>query len=156
MPAKRRTTQKTDKNGPEEPDRVQMLAVYHVDLMAEVEGLLRSLTRTQAQIERLRSGDANESHGREAINLLSGNLKTFASKLDTLQTTMPQILRTAEQLVGDSELTKDHRSPTNLATYTPVAKLSGGGYFALRIGVFFEDSPSRSSAAFLALSRMCE
>src|SRR5688572_30128085 len=86
MPARRRTTQKNDNNGPQEPDRVQMLAVYHVDLMAEVEGLLRSLTRTQAQIERLRSGDANESQRREAIKLLSGNLKTFDSKLDTLRT----------------------------------------------------------------------
>ena len=103
MPAKRRTTQKRDNNGPEEPDRVQMLAVYHVDLMAEVEGLLRSLTRTQAQIERLRSGEANESQRREAITLLFGNLKTFATKLDTLRDTMPEILRTAEQLVGDPE-----------------------------------------------------
>ena len=107
MPAKRRTTQKNDNNGPQEPDRVQMFAVYHVDLMAEVEGLLRTLTRTQAQIERLRSGDANESQRRETIKLLSGNLKTFASKLDTLRTTMPEILRTAEQLVGDSELDED-------------------------------------------------
>jgi hypothetical protein len=103
MPAKRRTTQKRDNNGPEEPDRVQMLAVYHVDLMAEVEGLLRSLTRTQAQIERLRSGEANESQRGEAITLLSGNLKTFATKLETLRDTMPEILRTAEQLAADSE-----------------------------------------------------
>ncbi len=103
MPAKRRTTQKKDNNGPEEPDRVQMLAVYHVDLMAEVEGLLRSLTRTQAQIERLRSGEANESQRGEAITLLSGNLKTFATKLETLRDTMPEILRTAEQLAADSE-----------------------------------------------------
>jgi uncharacterized membrane protein YdfJ with MMPL/SSD domain len=107
MPTNRRTTQKNDNHGPQEPDRVQMFAVYHVDLMAEVEGLLRTLTRTQAQIERLRSGDANESQRREAIKLLSGNLKTFASKLDTLRTTMPEILRTAEQLVGDSELDED-------------------------------------------------
>jgi hypothetical protein len=103
MPTNRRTTQKNDNHGPQEPDRVQMFAVYHVDLMAEVEGLLRTLTRTQAQIERLRSGDANESQRRETIKLLSGNLK----KLDTLRTTMPEILRTAEQLVGDSELDED-------------------------------------------------
>ena len=107
MAAKRRTTAKEESAGPQQPDLVQMLAVYHVDLMAELEGLLRSLTRTQAQIERLRSGDPNESQRREAIKLLSGNLKTFASKLDTLRDTMPEILRTAEQLVGDSEANEE-------------------------------------------------
>jgi hypothetical protein len=112
MSAKRRTPQQKDEDtAHQEPDRVQMLAVYHVDLMAEVEGLLRSLTRTQAQIERLRSGDPNESQRREAVKLLSGNLKTFASKLDTLRDTMPEILKTAQQLVGDSE-TDEEPPPT--------------------------------------------
>lgn len=110
MPAKRRTKQKNDDNGPQEPDRVQMLAVYHLDLMAEVEGLLRSLTRTQAQMERLRSGDANDSQRREAIKLLSGNLKTFASKLDTLRDTMPEMLKTADELDRDDEPGKESPS----------------------------------------------
>lgn len=97
MSAKRRTTHKED-TGKNDDDLVQMLAVYHVDLMAEVEGLLRSLTRTQAQIERLRSGDPNNSQRREAVKLLTGNLKTFVAKLDTLRETMPEILKTAERL----------------------------------------------------------
>lgn len=53
MPAKRWNRRKEDSQG-ETPDLVQMLAVYHVDLMAEIEGLLRTLTRTQGQLERLR------------------------------------------------------------------------------------------------------
>jgi hypothetical protein len=88
MPAARRTTRKNDNSEPREPNHVQML---------EVEGLLRSLTPTQARIERLRSW-RRERQPREAIRLLSGNLKTFASKLETLQNTIPEILRTAEEL----------------------------------------------------------
>jgi hypothetical protein len=107
MPTNRRTTQKNDNHGPQEPDRVQMFAVYHVDLMAEVEGLLRTLTRTQAQIERLRSGDANVLRLPDKSLMVSRRWLSFASKLDTLRTTMPEILRTAEQLVGDSELDED-------------------------------------------------
>jgi hypothetical protein len=88
-----------------------MLAVYHVDLMAEVEGLLRSLTRTQAQMERLRSGDVNESQRREAIRLLSGNLKTFCAKLETLRDTMPEILKTAQQLVAEAAADEEPLAP---------------------------------------------
>jgi hypothetical protein len=54
MSAKHRGAKGNDKTP--KPDPVQEIAVYHIDLMAEVEGLLRSLTRTQQQVERLRSG----------------------------------------------------------------------------------------------------
>lgn len=102
MPAKRRRRQSKDNSASETPDFVQMLAVYNVDLMAELEGLLRTLTRTQEQIERLRSGGSgpqpNESQRREALKLLSGNLKAFAAKVETLRATLPEILKTADQL----------------------------------------------------------
>jgi hypothetical protein len=101
MAAKPRNRRKDD-SGNESPDLVQMLAVYHVDLMAELEGLLRTLTKTQGQLERLRSGGGggglNHSQRREAVALLTGNLKTFAAKVDTLRDTLPEILKTAEGL----------------------------------------------------------
>ena len=99
MHAKRRSNENGES---ESPDLIQVLAVYHGDLMAEVEGLLRSLTRTQAQIERLRTGGdlgtLTESQRREAVKLLWGNLKTFAAKVETLRETLPEILSTAENL----------------------------------------------------------
>ncbi|HVL67216.1 MAG TPA: hypothetical protein VM364_08125 [Vicinamibacterales bacterium] len=84
-----------------------MMAVYHVDLLAELEGLLRSLTRTQAQLERLRSGGPtgalSDAQRREAVKLLSGNLKTFAAKIETVRETLPEILKAAEALEAEIE-----------------------------------------------------
>jgi hypothetical protein len=100
MSAKHRGEKGRDK--PHSPALVQVLAVYHVDLMAEVEGLLRSLTRTQQQVERLRSGGEGgaltHAQRREAVKLLSGNLRTFAAKIETLRDTLPEIQKAAEAL----------------------------------------------------------
>lgn len=117
MPAKRRTSsQRTGESTPQ-PDVTQVLAVYHVDLMAEVEGLLRTLTRTQQQIERLRSGGVEgvltPSQRREAIKLLLGNLKALAVKVDTLRDTIPEVIKTAGQLedAEEADESESDRSP---------------------------------------------
>jgi hypothetical protein len=100
MSAKHRGAKGNDKTP--KPDPIQEIAVYHIDLMAEVEGLLRSLTRTQQQVERLRSGGEagalTQSQRREAVKLLSGNLKTFAAKLETLRDTLPEIQKAVDAL----------------------------------------------------------
>ncbi len=101
MTTKRRTNQKSgDRRHP--PDLVQIIAVYHVDLMAEIEGVLRTLTRMQQHVERLRSGGESgiltQDQRGETIKLLSGNLKAFAAKLDTLPDTLPEIQKTVDAL----------------------------------------------------------
>ena len=79
----------------------QLVGVYHVDLLAEVEGLLRSVTKAQQQIERLRPNSttpASASQRREALKLLSGNLKTLTAKVDTLKETLPEITAAVAKL----------------------------------------------------------
>ena len=79
---------------PETDSLIQLIGVYHVDLLSEVEGLLRSVTRAQQQVERLRPSPttaANASQRREALKLLAGNLKTLTTKVDTLKETLPEI-----------------------------------------------------------------
>ena len=79
---------------PESEALVQLIGVYHVDLLAEVEGVLRSVTRAQQQVERLRPNSTtpgSASQRREALKLLAGNLKTLMSKVDTLRETLPEI-----------------------------------------------------------------
>lgn len=83
--------------------QVQAVAVYQVDLLAEVEGLMRSLTKMQVQVERLRSNATgaerlDDIHQREAVTLLEGTLKTFIAKVETLRETLPEILKAVEAL----------------------------------------------------------
>jgi hypothetical protein len=110
MNARRRTpatdandTQRHDTEAPPQSNELQALAVYQTDLLAEVEGLLRTITKMQSQIERLRSGgDAgaplSDRQRPEAVKLLVGNVRTLCSKVDTLRDTLPEILKTAEAL----------------------------------------------------------
>ena len=101
MTAKRRTRRKPEAvAGP--PDLLQVIAVYQVDLMAELEGLMRTLTRMQQQLERLRSGGESgplsDGQRREAVKLLAPNVRTFHAKIDTLRDTVPEIETAIQQL----------------------------------------------------------
>src|SRR5687768_9908504 len=95
MSAKRRNEQKNGR-GRELPDPIQIIAVFEVDLMSELEGLMRSLSKMQLQTERLRSGGEGgspltEGQRREAVKLLSGNVNTLASKVETLRQMLPEV-----------------------------------------------------------------
>ena len=103
---------------PESETLVQLIGVYHVDLLAEVEGLLRSVTRAQQQVERLRphsSTPASASQRREALKLLGGNLKTLRTKVDTLKGTLPEIesaVAMLEAATAASDEAADDETPT--------------------------------------------
>lgn len=74
-----------------------IVGVYNVDLLAEVEGLLRTLTRMQQQVERLRppapesSKSVTPAEMREAVKLLAGNVRTLVAKIETLRDTVPEV-----------------------------------------------------------------
>lgn len=119
--AKRQRTSKSNDATPPDPSEVdslvQLIGVYHVDVLAEVEGLLRSVTRMQQQVERLRPGPTpptTTTHRREALKLLHGNLKTLMAKVDTLKETLPEIAAAVSTLngmtVGDND---DPHTPTD-------------------------------------------
>jgi hypothetical protein len=102
MCAKRRSEQK-NQGEREPPDPIQIIAVYEVDLMSELEGLMRSLSKMQMQTERLRSGreggsPLTEGQRREAVKLLSGNANTLVSKVDTLRQMLPEVQKAVDAL----------------------------------------------------------
>ena len=111
--AKRQRTRKsaTEPAASSETDTlIQLVGVYHVDLLSEVEGLLRSLTRAQQQVERLRPNSttaASASQRREALKLLTGNLKTLTTKVDTLKETLPEIEAAVAKLESASAADED-------------------------------------------------
>ncbi len=119
MAQRERRSRKPAPQPSETPDAdalVQTIGVYHVDLLAEVEGLLRSITRMQQQVERLRpslSPPSNSSQRREALKLLAGNLNTFTAKLETLKDTLPEIQAAVSQL--DALTSMDDNPPENKA-----------------------------------------
>jgi hypothetical protein len=103
----------TDSQVPPVETLLQMVGVYNVDLLAEVEGLLRTLTRMQQQVERLRplvpvpADAAAAIEQREAVRLLAGHVRTLSTKIETLRETLPEVTTAANQLrtaiVGDGD-----------------------------------------------------